>query len=325
MAAERKRGAKVKAPPKPKPPPRAEAVPVAGNGELIPVDDDKQLAAYINAEHGAALQAGQASLDFAHLFLIHSRNAGSGLLKIQAKKDRSFQAWVKDHCNFSVRTAYRYIDAAQEKSIETPVCATVAQMTPQKVSAFTSAEPAGEEPESPHDGAEAAPDGESDAETVAPEAEQAKDPPDAPAAEAPPASPPAPSPETPPAGEESPAVPEAGVDAPAPPGQTVEGGGGTAAPAPEAPQAVAEELPPQPEVPKGRTYPHSERLRLWVERVQGETLKITMDLGGIRTMLAERDRWHWGDVRSYILPMLDDMAAVLDEFRKEIADACQQP
>jgi uncharacterized ParB-like nuclease family protein len=86
----------------------------------------------------------------------------------------------------------------------------------------------------------------------------------------------------------------------------------------------------QPEQPPSRAdplaryerFPHSERLINWLRRVQGDTFVIRVELGGIKALLAEPEKWDWGEVRTYLLPMLDGLAATVREFHTEIQNAC---
>lgn len=83
---------------------------------------------------------------------------------------------------------------------------------------------------------------------------------------------------------------------------------------------IRENLPPKPP-PK---YPHSERLERWLKAVSSETHIINVELGGIAKVLAESEKWHWGTVRSFILPMLEALGRTIAEFHQEIESASQQ-
>lgn len=78
---------------------------------------------------------------------------------------------------------------------------------------------------------------------------------------------------------------------------------------------------PVPIAPPPPRYPHSDRIRRWLEMVASETLVIRVEMGGIAALLGERDKWHRPDVQDFVLPMLDALSQTVAEFRKEIADA----
>jgi hypothetical protein len=86
---------------------------------------------------------------------------------------------------------------------------------------------------------------------------------------------------------------------------------------------IQEFVSPTPAPPPPR-HPHSDALLAWLRLVQGQTLVVRVEQGGIRAMLAERDKWDWREVRGYLLPMLRDMEEVIGEFRKEIERAAQK-
>jgi ParB-like chromosome segregation protein Spo0J len=86
---------------------------------------------------------------------------------------------------------------------------------------------------------------------------------------------------------------------------------------------VQEFVSPAP-APLPPRHPHSDVLLAWLRLVQGQTLVVRVEQGGIRAMLAERDKWDWREVRGYLLPMLRDMEEVIGEFRKEIERAAQK-
>jgi ParB-like chromosome segregation protein Spo0J len=83
---------------------------------------------------------------------------------------------------------------------------------------------------------------------------------------------------------------------------------------------VRESRPPKPPP----QYPHSQMMRAWLDLVQGHTLRVRVEQGGIRKILAQRDQWDWRQVRTYLLPMIRDMEAVVTEFREEIERACSE-
>jgi ParB family chromosome partitioning protein len=76
--------------------------------------------------------------------------------------------------------------------------------------------------------------------------------------------------------------------------------------------------PPPPEPPR---FPHSEMLVKWLSVVAGQTHIVSIELGGIRAILGERDKWDWNDVRAYILPQLENLGQTIAEFRGEIGRA----
>jgi hypothetical protein len=88
------------------------------------------------------------------------------------------------------------------------------------------------------------------------------------------------------------------------------------------PVLVTPNDPPEFVKPPPR-YPHSDRLRKWLMMVMADTQVIRVEMGGIRSLLAERDRWDWTLVREYIRPMLDALGQTIDEFKKEIDHAAE--
>jgi hypothetical protein len=71
-------------------------------------------------------------------------------------------------------------------------------------------------------------------------------------------------------------------------------------------------------------YPHSDRLVTWMEHLMSQAHIIRLELGGIRALVQDRTKWDWHKVRDYLLPMLADAAAVLEEFRKEIGRGAKE-
>ena len=66
-------------------------------------------------------------------------------------------------------------------------------------------------------------------------------------------------------------------------------------------------------------YPHSERLTRWIKAVVNETHVINETMGGIASLVGEPDKWDVRDVRNYILPMLRDLSATINQFETEIS------
>lgn len=95
----------------------------------------------------------------------------------------------------------------------------------------------------------------------------------------------------------------------------------------EEPEVIAPGHPPEPTpkpVPPPPRHPHSDTLIAWLRAVAGQTFVIRVEQGGVKALLAERDKWDWPDVRTYLLPMLGDLADVISEFRREIEHAAQE-
>jgi hypothetical protein len=71
------------------------------------------------------------------------------------------------------------------------------------------------------------------------------------------------------------------------------------------------EEPEQPPV-------YSEKLERWLRFVQGETLVIEVEEGGIGKMLEEPEKWDWTRVRESILPDLHTLRDRLNHYLEEI-------
>lgn len=63
---------------------------------------------------------------------------------------------------------------------------------------------------------------------------------------------------------------------------------------------------------------HSDRLDRWLRLVQGESLAIEVECGGIGKMLSEPDKWDWPRVRDHILPDMETLQQRLSDYTKEI-------
>jgi ParB family chromosome partitioning protein len=77
-----------------------------------------------------------------------------------------------------------------------------------------------------------------------------------------------------------------------------------------------------PEPPPPR-FPYSDTLRTWLDTLVGQTHIIRIQMGGIKAMLAQRDKWDWGQVSTFLVPMLEDLGPVIEEFHKEMKRACK--
>jgi hypothetical protein len=134
-----------------------------------PMYSDSQMAAYINEQHGAAMQAGAASINHAKEYLIHVCRAGSALFDMKERlRHGSFMTWVEQNCAFSHNTAIRYM--AKAKEAHDAVCnqdkiTTVVNLEPGKAIALLSNEPASQDHESPSAPPEAAPEADPEAQT----------------------------------------------------------------------------------------------------------------------------------------------------------------
>ncbi len=71
-------------------------------------------------------------------------------------------------------------------------------------------------------------------------------------------------------------------------------------------------------------HSHSDRLYAWQRSVAVETEVIDLRLGGIESMLADREKWDWSVVRGQILPALEDLEKTISRYRKEIENAVPQ-
>jgi hypothetical protein len=72
-----------------------------------------------------------------------------------------------------------------------------------------------------------------------------------------------------------------------------------------------------------RSYPHSERLWRWLETVCDQALIIN-DMGGIKALLAEPDKWDRVAVFNFVLPMLEALKERISEFHREVSHAFAQ-
>lgn len=78
-------------------------------------------------------------------------------------------------------------------------------------------------------------------------------------------------------------------------------------------------LPVPPPIPtRAGSWPHSERLVRWLKTISSQLHVIDIELGGIKTLLAERDKWDWRDVREFILPMMAALLPAIEAYRVEI-------
>jgi ParB-like chromosome segregation protein Spo0J len=67
---------------------------------------------------------------------------------------------------------------------------------------------------------------------------------------------------------------------------------------------VRERNKPPPPPPQ---YPHSDRIARWLDGVEGEWHYIDNELGGIKTLLAEPDKWDWLEMHRYLIGQLRDV------------------
>jgi hypothetical protein len=81
--------------------------------------------------------------------------------------------------------------------------------------------------------------------------------------------------------------------------------------------------PAAPPVPR---YPHHERFTAWVEHVRDTTRELDTagGTGGVKAMLADRDKWDWKDVKEHVLPMLDSLLVTLTAFYREVKQAADR-
>jgi hypothetical protein len=105
-------------------------------------------AAYINAEHGAALEAAAAAMALAGSALEHGRNAGQELLAVKGRLGErgGIGEFIRENLRFSERTARDYMRVAEGWD-RLPYRQRAAGMCIRKAIAFLSAEPEPEEAE----------------------------------------------------------------------------------------------------------------------------------------------------------------------------------
>jgi len=88
----------------------------ADNGVLVPADDLKQLAARINAQYGALQESAGAMLMHWRRTLDYRRAVGRDLLLAREKVGHgSFLTWLREETQIPERTAYRWMDQANEQ------------------------------------------------------------------------------------------------------------------------------------------------------------------------------------------------------------------
>src|SRR5262249_54398128 len=82
---------------------------------------------------------------------------------------------------------------------------------------------------------------------------------------------------------------------------------------------TTEEREPEPAPAPARRFPHSGMLEAWIDRARGQTYVIDIPvegggLGGFDSILAERDKWDWEQVREQILPKMKGLRDALDGY-----------
>jgi hypothetical protein len=123
----------------------------------VPAPDLKQLAAYINAEHGAAMQAGVIGLNSLEIARQHMASAGKALLEVKEKigPRGGLVEWMAENLSFTPRAAQYYMRLARGE-LPRPKANRCSFTTPEKLIAHATYEPEDEEPESPHEDSEPA-------------------------------------------------------------------------------------------------------------------------------------------------------------------------
>jgi hypothetical protein len=226
-------------------------------------DELRQLAARINAAHGAAQEAARAAMASARASIFHAREAGEALIEAKGRLGHgSFMAWVGEETTLPHRCATQYMQvAAGWPQLERQI-GIDANLTINGALRLLSAPAEGEEAETPPGAEDATPGGNGEAtEDVS------------------------------------------------------EGVSGDGA-------AEGEWFDQEAGPPPTPRYLYSDLLRAWAGHVMGITLQMNEDYGGLKAMLAEKDKWDWREVRSYLLPVLGDLGKTLAGLKREISRAC---